>query len=316
MKYSDTVNLDEAGAIVLAGVTPNQWKRVLPALAAGIKRRVARGAKLIVLNENERKIMSVATLTIKAPEEKALGHIAKGLIEKRNKVDKDLDAAVSDLAVTEDIEKVADILSSANSPVIFCSPSLFSAAKNLSLLIDIKVVAVPFEANARGAVAMGLTTERKSFKEMAEGGVDVLYAVGEVPVSGKPNAGFIIAQTSYMTGLAKEADIILPAATSLESEGTIMNYLGKVKSVNKCIEPAGDVRQHKDIIIDISKALGSPVSDADIKIVRKTRKTVFSPFEKKQGRDISPESITGCENEAIFSKSRLLWLKEAEEAAV
>jgi NADH dehydrogenase/NADH:ubiquinone oxidoreductase subunit G len=316
MKFSDSANLDDADAIVLAGVAPNQWKRVLPALAAGIKRRVARGAKLIVLNETERHIMSVATLTIKAPEEKVLGHIAKGLIEKGNKADKDLAAAVSDLAVTEDIEKVTEILSSAKSPVVFCSPSLFSAAKNLSLLIDIKVVAVPFEANARGVVAMGLTTKGKSFKEMSKGAVDVLYAVGEVPVDGKPDAGFIIAQTSYLTGIAKDADIVLPAATYLESQGSITNYLGRVKEVNKCIEPAGDSKQHKDIIIELSTAMGSPVSDADIKISQKESKAKFSPFEKKQGYDANPADIMEAVNKGVINHSRLLWLKEAQEAAV
>ena len=316
MKHSDTVNLDDADVIVLAGVTPNQWKRALPALAAGIKKRVARGTKLIILNENERKIMSVATLTIKAAEEKALAHIAKGLIEKGYKADKDLKAAVSNLAVTEDIEKTADILANAKLPVIFCAPSLFNAAKNLSLLIDIKVIAVPFEANARGVIAMGLTTEGKTFREMATGGVDVLYAIGEVPVTGKPNAGFIIAQTSYLTGIAKDADIVLPAATYLESSGTITNYLGKVKDVNKCIEPAGDSRQHKDIIMDLSRAMGTPVSDADIKGAKEVYKAGFSPFAENKGFDTDATAIMEAVNEGTLNHSRLLWLKEAREAAV
>ena len=316
MKFSDSVRLDDADAIVLAGITPNQWKRALPALGAGIRKRVSRGAKLIILNESESRIANAATLIIKADEDKALAHIAKGLIDKGNKADKDLTAAVSSLAVTEDIEKAADILAEAKLPVIFCAPSLFDAASNLSSLIDIKVVAVPFEANARGVVTMGLSTEGKTFKEMSEGGVDVLYAIGEVPLSGKPDAGFIVAQTSYLTGLAKEADIVLPAATYLESDGSVTNYLGNVRDVNRVIEPAGDSKQHKDIIIEISKAIGSPVSDADIKSAHEVREVKFKPFEKKQGLDANAAAIMEAVNAGTLNHSRLLWFKEAQEAAV
>ena len=316
LKSSDEIVLDDADSIVIAGIDPDQWTRLLPALSAGIRKRASRGAKLIVLNESETKTMAAAAVSLQGDESQSLAQIAKGLINLGNKADKDLDAAVSGVAVTEEGAKAAEILAKATSAVVFCTPALFSAARNLSLLGNIKVAAVPYEANARGVVAMGLTAEGKTFSEMAKGGVDVLYAVGEVPVSGKPNAGFIIAQTSYLTGLSKDADIVLPAAASLESEGTITNYLGKVKNVNKCIEPAGDSMQHKDIIIEISKAMGKPVSDADIKSAHEVREAKFRPFEKKAGLDAQPASITECENEAVLNKSRLLWLKEAKEAAV
>ncbi len=316
LKSSDEISLDNADAIVIAGIDPDQWTRHLPALSAGIRKRASRGAKLIVLNERETKTMASAAVSLQGDEAQSLAEIAKGLINQGNKADKDLDAAVSGVAVTEEGAKAAEILAKAQSAVVLCSPALFGAARNLSLLGDIKVAAVPYEANARGVAAMGMTTDGKSFSEMADGGVDVLYAVGEVPVKGKPKAGFIIAQSSYLTGLAKDADIVLPAAASLESEGTITDYLGRVKNVHRCIEPAGDSMQHKDIIIEISKALGSPVSDADIKTAHEISKARFSPFEKTRGLDAAPESITECENEAVLNKSRLLWLKEGAEAAV
>ncbi len=316
LKSSDEVELDNADAIVLAGIDADQWTRLLPALSAGIRKRASRGAKLIVLNENETKTMAAAAVSLKGNEAQSLAQLAKGLINQGNKADKALDNAVSGVKVSEEASKAAEFIAKANSTVVFCSPALFNAARNLSLLGNIKVAAVPYEANARGVVAMGMTSDGKTFTEMAEGGVDVLYAVGEVPVGKKPNAGFIIAQSSYLTGLAKDADIVLPAAASLESDGTITNYLGKVKNVNRCIEPAGNSMQHKDIIIEISKALGSPVSDADIKTAHEVSEAHFSPFEKTHGLDAKPASITECENEAVLNKSRLLWLKEAQKAAV
>jgi anaerobic selenocysteine-containing dehydrogenase len=159
---------------------------------------------------------------------------------------------------------------------------------------------------------MGMTTEGKTYKEMADGGVDVLLAVGELPASGKPKADFIIAQTSYMTDTAKDADILLPAASYLEAEGTVTNYLGSVKKVNKCVATAGDSKQHKDIVTALSKAMGSEISVADLKSVQETSKAVFSPFEKKQGLDADPAELIESVNTCALNHSRLLWLKEAK----
>jgi len=316
MKFSDKVDFDAADVIVVAGLNPSQWERVLPALDAGIRRRVARGAKLINLNSGETKIASVAEISIQGDEASALAQIAKALIDKGSKAGKDLADAVSGLSVTEQIEKAAELITKAAQPVIFCAPSLFNASRNLSLLLNVKVVAVPAEANARGVFAMGLTTEGKTYQEMTSGGADVLYAIGEVPLTKKP-AGFLVAQTSYMTELAKQADVILPAATYLESEGTITGYLGRDKDVKKVVDPAGDAKQHKDIFIQLSKALGSALKPAaKLKSAREVSKPKFTPFEKKKGLDANPANITDGINASIVSHSKLLWLKEAMKATV
>ncbi|MBL7049550.1 MAG: molybdopterin-dependent oxidoreductase [Nitrospira sp.] len=313
MKSSADVSLDDADVIILAGISPNQWNRVIPALGAGIRKRVARGAKLIVLNESEPKIMSVATVTIKADEADALAHIAKGLINAGAEAVKDLSDAVSACAVTEEIEKAAAIISEAAAPVLFCAPALFAAANNLSMISSIKVVAVPYDANARGVVAAGLVSKGKSFSEMITGKSDVLYAIGELPVSSKPDTDFLIVQTSFMSDLAKEANLILPASTSLESYGTITSYLGQTKEVNGAIEPTGDSRQHADIFIDISTAMGSPLKASDAKSATPAAsKAMFSPFEKTKGLEDIAAEVKSCGCAAELDHSRLAWLKEAE----
>ncbi len=318
MNLSDTVDLDNTDAIILAGLDPSQWLRALPALDAGIRKRVSRGAKLIVINSAETGIAPAAAVSIRADEATTLAHIAGGLIDKGKTAGEELKAAVSGLAVTEDIEKAAAILAGAESPAIFCAPSLFNASRNLSLLIDIKIVAVPYEANARGVAAAGLAAEGKTYTEMISGGVDVLYAVGEVPVAKRPGAKFIIAQTSYLTDLAKQADIVLPAATYLESKGTIINYMGRIRDIRKIIDPAGNSRQHRDIIVNLSKTIGTPLKDsaAKIKSGREAGEPAFNPFEKKQGLDINPVDIMESLNKFALNHSKLLWLKEAETAGV
>jgi len=281
---------------------------------------VSRGAKLIVINSGETRASSVAAVTVTAAEASSLGQIAKALTGKVKKSDRDLEAAVSGLTVPEEAGKAADLIAEAKSPVVFCHPSLFNAAKNLSLLTSVKVVAVPFEANARGVVSLGLTTEGKTYHEMVSGGLDVLYAIGEVPVSKRPNVKFLVVQTSYMTDLAKHADVILPAASYLESEGTIINYLGKIKELAKVIEPAGDSRQHKNILIELSKVMGNPIKESAAKMksaFQVKEKPKFHPFEKKKGLDADPAELNDAINKPVIYSSRLVWLKEvAEKAAV
>jgi predicted molibdopterin-dependent oxidoreductase YjgC len=317
MKFSDSVDINSTDVIVLAGLNPSQWDRVLPALDAGLRKRVARGAKLIAINAGETRIASAASVAIQADEAGTLAQIAKALLDKGNKASGELESAVSGLSVSEDVEKAAELISGAQSPSVFCAPSLFNAARNLSLMTNVKVVAVPAEANARGVVAMGLVTEGKTYQEMVSGGIDALYAIGELPVTQKPDTGFLIVQTSYMTELSKQADVVLPAATYLESEGTITSYLGKDKDVKQIITPAGDAKQHKDIFIELSKVFGTELKESvEIKSAREVSEPKFNPFEKKQDIDSDPAEIMESVNASVINHSKLLWLREAQEATV
>jgi len=334
MKFSDSIELDAADLIILVGLNPSQWERVLPAFDASIRKRVARGAKLIVINPDETRIASVATINIKTDEVLALKQIAKALKELAVSGQQSGSQEIK-TSETSPVEQVVALFAKAQNPVIFTAPSLFNASVNIKLvtrhgstelaevssLVTPKVVAVPYEANARGVVAMGLTTEGKTYHEIidrAQSNIDVLYAIGEIPLNKRPDGiEFLIVQTSYLTELAKQADIVLPAATFLESKGTIINYLGKVKELTRVIEPAGNARQHKDILIELSKVMGNPLKEsaADIKSAFEvSTKPKFSPFEKKQGLDINPSEFLEAINQSVINSSRLLWLKEIEKA--
>ncbi|UCH81933.1 MAG: molybdopterin-dependent oxidoreductase [Nitrospiraceae bacterium] len=317
MKLSDQIHLDALNTIVVAGLNPSQWDRVLPALDAGVRKSVARGAKLITINADDTRLGSAATVNIKGNEATSLSQLAKALIDAGAKADKKLIDAVSGETVSEDMAKAAELIIKAENTAILCSPSLFSAARNLSLAADIKVTAVPLEANAKGVMSLGLTAKGKTFSEMASGGVDVLYAIGELPISKKPKSGFIIAQTSYMTDLAKVADVILPAAAPVESAGSIISYLGKAKDLKSAMAPAGDSKQHKTIFMELSKAMNKPVKESAAemkKAFQVSQKAKFTAFEKKQGLDANAAELVDTLNASVINHSRLLWLKEAQPA--
>lgn len=317
---SQRADIDKADLILLIGLNPSQWERVLPALDASVRKRVGRGAKLIVINSSDTRIGEAAALNLKGDEVSFLKGIAKALIAKGLKADKKLESSVKDVEITEEMEKAAGLIAEANEPLIFSSPSLFESSADLALLKG-KVMAVGLESNARGVALMGLTTEGKTYKEMAgaKGAVKVLYAVGEVPLQNRPDGvEFLIVQNSHLTGLAKQADIVLPSASFLESSGTIVDYIGRLKLLSKVIEPQGESKSHGDIFAELSKAMGTALkrpTEAEIKKAAKAEtKIVFSPFARKDGFDVSPEELIESVNASVINGSRLLWLKETEKS--
>jgi NADH dehydrogenase/NADH:ubiquinone oxidoreductase subunit G len=319
MKSSDAPDLDGSDLILLAGIDPSQWIRALPALDAAVRKKVSRGAKLIAVNAGETRIGQVATVNMIGDEAVSLAQTAKSLSAKGAKTDKEMTALIANVNTTENSDKAAELLAGAKSPVIFCSPSLFNASRNIAMLTNASVVAVPLEANARGVIAAGLEGKGKHYNDILSGKTDALYVIGETPLAVRPDTKFLIVQTSYMTDLAKDADLILPSATYLESTGTMVNYLGKVKKVHKAVPHAGDSRQHKDIFADLAEAMGTALktSKSDIKKALKTKaKAKASQFEKQSGLDLDPSEFTKSINRSVITGSRLSWLEECLKAAV
>lgn len=305
IKKSDMVDMDESDLIVLVGLNPSQWERILPNLDASIRRRVSRGARLIVINRDETRIGEIASLNLIGDEAQVIRDVAEAL--KKSGTEEE----------TSHVDDAAMLISKAQNPVILTAPSLFNPSANISFITpNAKVIAVPYEANARGVILAGLVKNGKGYHEMLSQKSDVLYAIGELPITQRPDTDFLIVQSSYMTELAKQADIVLPSLTSLESTGTIIDYLGRVKKLERAIESVYDAKQHKDIFITISKEMGRPIKEAKFdakKALKPKKRQRLMSFERREGLDIEPSQFIESVNECVINYSRLLWLKEIEK---
>jgi len=325
MRGDDGADLEEADLLVLVGLSPDQWIRVSPALDAIIRKKVDRGAKLIVINSGEPKIASVANVNLRGDEASTLSDLVKELEEQKVRLGRGKEQKAESPEEVSDLEKAADLFAKAKNIVILTAPSLYGASSNIALttrkssLPIPQAVTVPLEANAKGVTLMGLVTEGSSYKEMMRGdAVKVLYAVGEIPGK-KPNVDFLIVQNSHLTPLARQADVVLPSAAILESDGTIVDYLGRLKKVQKAVEPPGETKTHREIFIKLAKALGSTIkapTETEIKKAMKLKKVEPSivPFKKQEGFDVDPSEMIEILNFSIMNGSRLLWLKETERA--
>ncbi len=313
----DEVDVEGADVVVLAGVNPSQWQRVLPALDATLRRMVSRGSKLVVINSGQIKISDVAVKTLSGDEAEVLGGLARALTELGLKAPEGLDIPAA--APAEDVKTAAELYSAANAPLIITSPRLYEAAANVALIKG-DALAVPIEANAKGTLLMGLKGDGATYTEMTSSGAKkVLFAVGEVP-SGRPSGvDFLIVQHSHLSGLAKEADLVLPAATHFEAEGSVVDYMGRLKSIDRAVEPFGEARPHREILRGIAKKMNIELKaarTADVKRERKSaaRAAAPAPFRKRDDLAFNPEELVDALNTTMINGSRLLWLKEVEQA--
>jgi len=100
----------------------------------------------------------------------------------------------------------------------------------------------------------------------ALGNVKMLYIMGENPVISDPDQShvekaleeceFLVVQDIFMTETAEYADVILPAATYAEKNGTFTNTERRVQRIRKAIPNVGNSRGDWEILSAIMSKLG------------------------------------------------------------
>ena len=101
-------------------------------------------------------------------------------------------------------------------------------------------------------------------------GVRGMYMMGENPFLSDPNINkvrkalsaldFLAVQDIFLTETAEFADVILPASSYLEKEGSYTNTDRRVQRGRKVLDPPGDARVDWEIIQDIANRIGLPMS--------------------------------------------------------
>jgi NADH-quinone oxidoreductase subunit G len=78
----------------------------------------------------------------------------------------------------------------------------------------------------------------------------------------------LIVQGVLLTGLAREADVVLPGATAAEKEASYTNDLGLLQGTARAIPPPGDAMEDWHVLVNLSAALGVPFGYATAAQVR------------------------------------------------
>jgi formate dehydrogenase major subunit len=99
-----------------------------------------------------------------------------------------------------------------------------------------------------------------------KGGVRAMYMMGENPFLSDPNINkvrkalsalqFLVVQDIFLTETAEFADVILPATSYLEKDGTYTNTDRRVQLGRKVLDPPGGARLDWEVIQDIANRIG------------------------------------------------------------
>jgi len=99
-----------------------------------------------------------------------------------------------------------------------------------------------------------------------KGGVKGMYMMGENPFLSDPNINkvrkalsaleFLVVQDIFLTETAEFADVILPATSYLEKDGTYTNTDRRVQLGRKVLDPPGQARLDWEVVQDIANRIG------------------------------------------------------------
>jgi NADH-quinone oxidoreductase subunit G len=196
-------------------------------------------------------------------------------------------------ARASDVESLRDQLKAEKNLVIVFGDSVQGEAlRNLvsfgdSLGIPVKYVCLVDYSNSRGAFDMGVVPRDGGMsidQMLAAPDLDVLWVVGANPLKNAALASrnaFVVVQDLFMTETAHNADIVLPAASAYEKNGTVTNVCGEVQKLKQALKVMGaktDLEIFGLIAKEMGLNLGIWLPD---KVFAEIRKTVH-------GYDVDP----------------------------
>ncbi|WP_183101331.1 formate dehydrogenase subunit alpha, partial [Nocardioides pelophilus] len=105
------------------------------------------------------------------------------------------------------------------------------------------------------------------FAGALDGRVRALYVMGEDIAQTDPNSGhvraaidrceLVVSQEIFLSETARLADVVLPAASFLEKDGTFVNFDRRFQRVRPALPPPGGARTDFAILLDVARALGA-----------------------------------------------------------
>ncbi len=118
----------------------------------------------------------------------------------------------------------------------------------------------------------GLTVVEMT-EAILDGKLKAMYIMGENPLLSDPDLNqvakafeklqFLVVQDIFPNETIEFADVVLPAASFAEKNGTFTNTERRVQLIRKAIPPPGDAKADWQIITELSTAMGYPMQYRD-----------------------------------------------------
>ncbi|RKX89184.1 MAG: formate dehydrogenase subunit alpha [Spirochaetes bacterium] len=105
-----------------------------------------------------------------------------------------------------------------------------------------------------------------------------IYIVGENPMLSDPDLNhvrqaltaldFLVVQDIFLTETAELADVVLPATSFAEKDGTFTNTERRVQRVRKALDPPGEAREDWRVICDVANRMGYEMDFEDASAIQ------------------------------------------------
>ncbi len=268
--------IQDADAILVVGTDP---LHSMPILDLWIRKAVRRnGARLAIASDRPTALDGGATEVARyAPGQSSglLEALARGVERKRGAKER------------EQALDLAPVLRDAQRPIVVCGERV--AGPELLALLDALEVSgkdgcglllVPEEANARGLREVGClpnagpglseTGTGKAAAEirtaLTEDGLSSMLLVNSDPVRDYPSGGewkkslqaadFVVSIAMFEDESTASADVVFPAETHAEKEGTVTHPDGRLQRLRPNVPHPGDVKPGWEVLLELSAALG------------------------------------------------------------
>jgi NADH-quinone oxidoreductase subunit G len=254
-------DIRNAATIVLVGGEPEEEQTYT---AKQIRQAVKNGgAKFICVNERPINLARVATQFV---------HVNEGSIDAfaLAAADADSDKAIASKMGIEksEIEAVRKTISETQGDVIVMIGADLSphaqavlAANAASLAGDgRRVLLHPLARHNNSVGAFDMTDGRKSVDEVIAGSKALLICGSLQDASVLAGKDFIVVQELFETETTAHADVVFPAASFAEVDGTFTNNAGNVQRVRKAIEPLHQSKPDWMITALIAREMGKEIA--------------------------------------------------------
>jgi len=224
--------------------------------------------KLILVNDEFNKFNKLASVVIPHSQDQAIDNLL---------------AAMSSGSGSGEVTQAADLLKAAKSvaiviPAHLSDKSLKQVQDIAAQLTNVTYYPLVRRSNFQGALDMGVIADYlpgylkadkagmnsvEMLNNISSGKIAALYIMGDDPVgSDAPlnkvlaKLDFLVVQDIFLTETAKIADVVLPAASSAEKNGTFTNLERRLQSLNKAEEPIGESKVDWEIIQNVARKMG------------------------------------------------------------
>jgi formate dehydrogenase alpha subunit len=163
-------------------------------------------------------------------------------------------------------------------------------------------------------------TALEIMEQANKGKIRGMYIVGENPVLSFPHSrlvtkalaslDFLVVQDMFLTETAKLANVVLPAASFAEREGTFTNFEGRVQRVQKAIAPLGESLPDWEIILRLADKMGSPMPYSSLQqvmdeVVGCCQLSAYSLYEGGGYVGVEAKSLYQAETSSYWGVGRI-----------